>query len=132
MSNINLRKMRKKVISDINNYLGIDDDINNLYEIKYNGEDVYLILSYKKIVFASEQGLLRKITKIIGDIPYTSVRNVRSDGDYKIIVSTYSNKIYNFITVDTPSYNIENIITEMKKFNKSSNKSIKLQQEITQ
>lgn len=115
MTSTNVAVKKSKLLADIARYIGDEDKINGSFEIEFNNENAYLMLTDKKILVVEEIGLFSKTTKIIQDILYQSIRKVSADGNHMVTISMHNNLKHNYILKQPDATLIEDMIKYLMK-----------------
>jgi hypothetical protein len=96
-----------------------EDDVKLSWTGELEGQNGYLMMSSKKLLFVHESGFLTKKYDFTLDLPYENIVNVERIGRNKLILTEAEDRKHNFVTYDAPLSRIEN---DLKEFIESARK----------
>ena len=82
------------------------DEIEYSYPGKLDGEDGYILMSDKKLIFVHEEGFLRKNYELTLDLPYDEIAKIYREGNYELDFTDVKGKKHVFKAYDVPMKNI--------------------------
>ena len=76
---------REKIVEES---LGPEDKSQKSYEGKLDGAYGIILMSKKKLIFITEKGIFRKSYNLVLDLSYEKIKNLRTEGNYNLIIET--------------------------------------------
>ncbi len=76
---------REKIVEES---LGPEDKTQKSYEGKLDGAYGIMSMSKRKLIFITEKGIFRKSYNLVLDLPYEKIKNLRTEGNYDLIIET--------------------------------------------
>jgi len=70
------------------------DEVQKNYSGSHNGQDGYVILSNRKLLFVSEKGIFKKIYNLVLEVPYDKIDEIIRNGNALTLIEEEKKHIF--------------------------------------